>query len=91
MTSKSSLISAAVGGLLAVGALTISTGALAADDAAKDKCYGVAKAGQNDCAAKGHACQGQSKTDNDPGDWKYVAKGECAKMGGSTEPGKKGA
>ena len=90
MTSKSPLISAAIGGLLAVGALTASTVAFAADAPAKEKCFGVAKAGQNDCAAKGHSCQGQSKADNDPSDWKYVAKGECAKMGGSAEA-KKGA
>jgi len=50
---------------------------------AKEKCYGVAKAGQNDCASKtgSHSCAGQAKTDNDPNEWKYVAKGTCATMG----------
>jgi uncharacterized membrane protein len=53
-----------------------------APDASKDKCYGIAKAGQNDCAAGKHACAGQSTVDNDPISWKYVAKGTCEKVGG---------
>ena len=89
MSNKSSIMSAAVGSLLALGALAVSTGALA-EDAAKEKCYGIAKAGQNDCAAKGHSCQGQSTTDKDPNDWKNVPAGECEKMGGSKQPGKAG-
>ena len=60
--------------------------AQAADAAAKEKCYGNVKAGQNDCAtANGsHSCAGQAKADNDANDWKYVAKGTCEKLGGST-------
>ena len=54
---------------------------------AQEKCFGIAKAGQNDCAsATGtHSCAGQAKADNDANDWKYVAKGTCEKMGGSTK------
>jgi len=85
MKAKSILMSTAIGTLLAFGAATVQ----AADEAAKDKCYGIAKAGENGCAANGHSCQGQSKTDNDPSEWKYVAKGECESMGGSTTAGKK--
>ena len=85
MSKKTSAVTAAVGSLLALGVLA-SASVQAADD--KEKCYGIAKAGQNDGAAKGHGCQGQAKADNDPTEWKYVAKGECAKQGGSTEPGK---
>ena len=78
------VIRSAVIGLLALGA----SGAALAQDKDKEKCYGVAKAGQNDCAnaAGTHACSGMSKKDNDPGDWKYVAKGTCTKMGGKTAP-----
>ena len=85
MKAKSILMSTAIGTLLAFGAATVQ----AADEAAKDKCYGIAKAGENSCAANAHSCQGQSKTDNDPSEWKYVAKGECESMGGSTTAGKK--
>ena len=55
-----------------------------AQNAAKERCYGIAKAGQNDCAnlAGTRSCAGQSKVDNDKGEWKYVAKGTCKQMGG---------
>ena len=44
----------------------------AAQDKDKEKCYGIVKAGQNDCAnvSGSHSCAGQSKVDNDPGEWK---------------------
>lgn len=48
----------------------------------QEKCYGVAKAGQNDCSTSTHACAGQAKVDNDAKEWKYVAKGTCEKVGG---------
>lgn len=52
--------------------------------ASKEKCYGVAKAGQNDCAnlAGTHSCAAQSKVDNDPGEWKLVPAGTCTDLGG---------
>lgn len=66
-------------------ALTLSTLAtLPAHAAGKEKCYGIAAAGQNDCGnlAGTHSCAGQSKVDNDPGEWKLVAKGTCESVGG---------
>ena len=80
------IIRSAVLGLLA--ACAVQGSAIAADPAAKEKCYGVSKAGQNDCAnATGtHACSGQAKKDNDPQDWKYVAAGTCGKLGGKPTP-----
>jgi len=55
-----------------------------AQSSGKEKCYGIAKAGQNDCAnlAGTHSCAGQSKVDNDKGEWKYVAAGTCKQVGG---------
>ena len=58
----------------------------------KEKCFGIAKAGRNDCAALNgvHSCAGQSKTDNEPFDWKFVGKGTCAQLGGmSSDEAKK--
>lgn len=55
----------------------------------KEKCYGVVKAGMNDCAnaAGTHACAGQAATDNDGGEWVAVPTGTCTKLvGGSLEP-----
>jgi uncharacterized membrane protein len=91
MKTNSMLLSTAIGTLLAFGAVTAQGGAHEGAAPAQEKCYGVAKAGENSCAANGHSCQGQSKTDKDPSEWKNVAKGECAKMGGSTTPGKPAA
>jgi uncharacterized membrane protein len=52
----------------------------------KEKCYGIAKAGQNDCGnlSGTHSCAGQSKMDNAPDEWKYVAKGTCKDLKGMT-------
>ncbi|MBP4045517.1 BufA1 family periplasmic bufferin-type metallophore [Chromobacterium violaceum] len=80
MKQNKALIVSALGAVIAMGALSAAP-AVAAD---KEKCYGIAQAGKNDCAsATGtHSCAGQAKVDKDPGDWKYVAKGSCEKMGG---------
>jgi len=74
------VVSSALASVLALGL----AGPAAAQAPAKEKCYGIAKAGQNDCAnlAGTHSCAGQSKVDNDPGEWKYVAKGTCKDMKG---------
>jgi uncharacterized membrane protein len=88
MQVQHTLIQSAIAGILALGIVATSGSALAADTP-KEKCFGVAKAGQNDCGSNKskHACAGQSKADNDPLDFKYVPAGTCAKMGGSTAPG----
>ncbi len=49
---------------------------------ATEQCYGIAKAGQNDCTTAQHACNGQSTVDFDPTDFKLVPKGSCLKLGG---------
>lgn len=87
MQDHRALIQSAVAGLFAAG-LVVAAGPAVAADAAKEKCFGVAKAGQNDCGSKysKHSCAGQSKVDNDPNDFKYVAKGSCEQMGGSLKP-----
>lgn len=67
-------------------AAVISTGIVAPAEAGskKEKCYGIALAGQNDCGnlAGTHSCAGQSKVDNDKGEWKLVEKGTCSTLGG---------
>lgn len=74
--------------IAAAAASLISLTFVAAPAAAqeKEKCFGIAKAGQNDCASVNgvHSCAGQSKVDNDKGEWKYVAKGTCKQMKGLT-------
>ncbi len=71
--------------LIAATAATLMTLALASAPAAaaeKEKCFGIAKAGQNDCASGVHSCAGQSKVDMDKTEWKYVAAGSCKTMKG---------
>lgn len=71
--------------LLAVALAGIATAGLNAAHAEQTvQCFGVAKAGQNDCASKTgvHSCAGEAKVDNDKGDFKNVPKGTCEKMGG---------
>jgi uncharacterized membrane protein len=58
-------------------ALSLASAPVQADDA-KEKCFGVAMAGKNDCAAAGsNSCAGQSKMDYDKAAWKLVPKGSC--------------
>ena len=73
--------------LLATLALTAALNILPVSTvqaADKEKCYGIAQAGQNDCAniAGTHSCAAQSTLDNDIGEWKLVAKGTCTDLGG---------
>ena len=79
-----STIQAAIAGVVALGFATSVAAQAVPEQPPKDKCYGIAKAGQNDCAAGKHACAGQSTVDNDPVSWKYVARGTCEKIGGKT-------
>ena len=77
------IASSALASVLAMGLLNT---AAAQDAAGKEKCFGIAKAGQNDCAnlSGTHSCAGQSKADMGADEWKYVAKGTCEKMGGKS-------
>jgi len=75
------IVSSALASVLALGLVNT---AAAADAAAKEKCYGVAKAGKNDCAnlSGSHSCAGQATSDLSPAEWNYVAKGTCKDMKG---------
>ena len=81
--------SIAITSAIAVALLLASSGAMAADEKPQtEKCYGVAEAGQNDCAAgPGTTCAGSSKTDGQGNAWTLVLAGTCEKLvGGSLEP-----
>jgi uncharacterized membrane protein len=77
------IASSALASVLALGVLSTAS---AADAPAKEKCFGIAKAGANDCAnlSGTHSCAGQATVDNSPDEWKHVAKGTCASLGGKT-------
>lgn len=83
MNKRQSLIIAAVGGLVALGVADAM-----GPKEGSEKCYGIVKAGMNDCGANGHSCAGQSATDGDKSEWLSLPKGTCERIvGGSLKPG----
>lgn len=80
-TIKSLSVAAALAGAVGLAATLAPVDATASD---KVKCYGIAKAGENDCANKAgtHSCAGQSTVDYSGDDWKLADKAECMDMGG---------
>jgi uncharacterized membrane protein len=75
---------AAVGSLIALGSLALVSQTFAADKPEMEKCYGVTKAGKNDCASNGHACAGQSKADKNAKEWLSLPKGTCDRLVGGS-------
>jgi len=85
MTKRNLILTAAASSLMTLGALAFSNVASAQDDQEMEKCYGVVKAGKNDCAGAGHTCQGQAKTDASPQEFLLVPAGTCERLAnGST-------
>ncbi|APV52246.1 hypothetical protein BWI17_02430 [Betaproteobacteria bacterium GR16-43] len=82
---KQAPLNAAIAGLLALGLSAAVSAGPVEQPKGSEKCYGIAKAGKNDCGTAKHACAAEAKTDNDPTEWKYVAKGTCEQAGGKTK------
>jgi uncharacterized membrane protein len=77
---KSSMVASA----LVAAVASCATGTAKAAD---ERCFGVAKAGQNDCKAGPHACAGQATVDKAAYDYVVVPAGTCDKIvGGSKAP-----
>jgi uncharacterized membrane protein len=83
--NRNSTVHAALAGFLALGLAAAASAGPAEQPSGTEKCYGVAKAGQNDCGTAKHACAGLGTKDKDAAEWKYVAKGTCEQMGGTTK------
>lgn len=81
------LISTALGGLAVLGASAASMAA--ADAPAIEKCYGIAKAGKNDCQTATNACAGQSKQNGQKDGFLHLPKGSCEKIVGGSLTAKK--
>jgi uncharacterized membrane protein len=86
MNTKRALIRSALAGVIAAGLGQAAGAHDGPAPAGREKCYGIAKAGQNDCGTATHTCAGQARTDNAPDEWKYVPKGTCTKLGGKLKP-----
>jgi len=77
-TKTTSFVSTAVAAAVAMG---MASAAHAGDKPKMEKCYGIAKAGQNDCSAgPGTSCAGTSTTDYQGNAWKLVKAGTCLKI-----------
>jgi uncharacterized membrane protein len=87
--NKSPLVTTVIASAVALGVSMASSSALAASHKGMEKCYGVVKAGKNDCGAKGHSCAGQAKKNNDPNEWIYLPTGTCEKIVGGVVKNKK--
>ena len=88
MNKRHAIIAAALASACAANAAFAGDQDATATKSDQEKCYGVAKAGQNDCGTATHGCAGQSRVDNDAKEWKYVAKGTCEKVGGKQKAAK---
>ena len=89
MTLSKTALNTLVAGTFALGMASSLAGTAEAAKGEKEKCYGVVKAGHNDCAnaAKTHSCAGHAEVDGDGGEWLALPKGVCEKLvGGSLTP-----
>jgi uncharacterized membrane protein len=73
------VILAVAGGMLGAVAMSLRHGAAAQVE--RERCYGIARAGANDCANAVHSCAGQSKA-ADAREWVYVPSGTCLRIAG---------
>lgn len=80
------LIASALAAAIALPVATAHAGPTPAPSYDSEKCFGIAKAGMNDCAAMSgsHSCAGMSKADSSPDDWVYVPAGYCSRIVGGT-------
>lgn len=88
MRSLDASLSATLALTIAGAALAISTSASAQAKPAMEKCYGVSKAGKNDCkAGAGTSCAGTSKIDYQGDAWTLVKAGSCTSIKTPKGPG----
>jgi uncharacterized membrane protein len=87
MKKTEAMIASAIAGLLSLPAIVTAADKPIVHCFERERCYGVVKAGQNDCATAASSCAGTSKQDYQKDAWVYLPKGTCGKLGGSIKPG----
>jgi uncharacterized membrane protein len=82
------IVASAIAAAVAAPALMTAQGPAPTPSFKAEKCYGIAKAGKNDCASTGNnSCAGTSKISADPRAWIYVPAGYCDRIvNGSLKP-----
>lgn len=88
MNKSSVLVASAVAAALSFAVTTLSqAGPAPVPKFDNEKCYGVSKAGKNDCQTKASSCAGTSKQNAQADAWIYVPKGACEKIvNGNLQP-----
>ncbi len=85
MINTKLLVSSAIAALATVAASQAFAGPAEKPSYTFEKCYGIVKAGLNDCQTSTHSCAGTSTADNQGDAWIYVPAGTCSKLtGGNT-------
>lgn len=83
--NRSLIASAIAAAIILPSAAIAQSGPAPAPTFTAEKCYGIAKAGANDCASTGaNSCAGTSKLDGDPAAWVYVPEGYCERIVGGS-------
>ena len=87
MSSKRIAIASALAAAFAAPAFVSAQAGPASEPAFKaEKCYGIAKAGKNDCASTGNnSCAGTSKLSADPKAWVFVPEGYCDRIANASK------
>ncbi len=82
------IVQAAVASFLIISSTHSLAQTNVADHAEKmEKCYGIVKAGKNDCQTKTASCAGSATKDNQKDAFLFLPKGDCEKItGGSLTP-----
>jgi len=87
MTNTRLLIGSALAAMTSFAATAAQASPAAQPEFSFEKCYGVVKAGLNDCQTATHSCAGTASKDGQGDSWIYVPAGTCGKItGGAIEP-----
>ncbi|MFN0313998.1 MAG: DUF2282 domain-containing protein [Burkholderiales bacterium] len=86
MNKLNTVIASAVAAVLAMPAV-VQGGPAPKPNFDAEKCFGIVKAGKNDCQTANSTCAGTSKRDGQADAWVYIPAGICSKViGGSLQP-----
>jgi uncharacterized membrane protein len=90
MQTRKLIIASAVAAALSMSlSSTVQSGPAPKPKFEAERCYGVAKAGQNDCQTANSSCAGTSKRDSQADAWIYVPAGTCDRLVGGSLQAKK--
>lgn len=84
MKNPTTVVSTALASILAMSAMGLPAVAAAADKNDMEKCYGVAKAGKNDCKTLSNACAGHAISDNQKDAFIALPAGTCERISGGS-------